>query len=234
MTASTDPKEVNVRGRNGETPAADRARAGEWLSASDAQVIRASIADPTAFWGLFQRHYDSLFVFIARRLGRDAADDLATDVFLEAFAVRARYDQRHPDARPWLFGIAANLVRRHRRSEGRRLRAIARQAGRPSVEHEDDAIDRLDGRAAVPLLAKALASMPGNQREVLLMVAWADLTPDEVARALHIAPGTVRSRLSRARARARRVLREAAVESQDNPGPEQALQKEPMQWMNWN
>jgi RNA polymerase sigma-70 factor, ECF subfamily len=226
MTASIERREVTVRGHFGETPADDVPWPDEWPSATDAEVICASIDEPKAFWHLFQRHYDSLFAFVARRLGRDAADDLATDVFLKAFALRARYDQSHSDARPWLFGIAANLVRRHRRSEVRRLRAYARQAGRPSVE-DDDGVDRLDGRAAAPLLAKALASMPGNQRDILLLVAWAELSPEQVARALHIAPGTARSRLSRARARARQVLREATVEPHDNPEPERALQKEP-------
>jgi RNA polymerase sigma-70 factor (ECF subfamily) len=195
--------------------------------ATDADIIRASVDEPEAFWPLFHRHYDSLFAFIARRLGRDAADDLASDAFLTAFSLRARYDQSHPDARPWLLGIAANLVRRHRRSEIRRLRAYARQAGRPSVEHEDDGSERVDGFAAAPLLAQALADMPANQREVLLLVAWAQLSPDEAARALHIAPGTARSRLSRARARARRVLRES--EAHDSPTPE--ARKEPIQWM---
>jgi RNA polymerase sigma-70 factor, ECF subfamily len=210
---------VKVRGHSGETLAGDLPWPDEWPSATDAEVIRASIDEPKAFWQLFQRHYDSLFAFIARRLGRDAAEDLATDAFLKAFALRARYEQTRPDARPWLFGIAANLVRRHRRIEVRRLRAYARQAGRRSVEHDDDGVDRLNGRAAAPLLAKALASMPATQREVLLLVAWAELSPEEVARALHIAPGTARSRLSRARARARQVLREAAAESPEAPGP---------------
>jgi RNA polymerase sigma factor (sigma-70 family) len=196
--------------------------------ATDAQVIRASVDDPAAFWPLFQRHYDPLFAFIARRLGPDAADDLATDVFLTAFTLRGRYDQRHADARPWLFGIAANVVRRHRRSETRRLRAYARHAGRARNENEDEGIERLDGLAAAPQLAKALASMTSGQRDVLLLIAWAELTPEEVARALHIPPGTVRSRLSRARARARLQLR-TAMPDDDLDAPEHV--REAVQWM---
>ncbi|HEY1331184.1 MAG TPA: RNA polymerase sigma factor [Actinomycetota bacterium] len=201
--------------------------------ATDAQLIRASVGDPAAFWRIFERHYDALFAFLARRLGRDAADDLATDVFLTAFSQRDRYDQRHPDARPWLFGIATNLVRRHRRSEVRRFRAYAREAGRLDVEHDEDEADRLDSRAAGPALAKALASMPADQREVLLLVAWAGLSPDEVSRALNIAPGTVRSRLSRARARARHELRRDPYEDLDTDGP-LPFRKEATTWMTSN
>jgi len=215
-----------------DEPGSDRpVNAGE---ATDAQVIRASLDDPEAFWPLFRRHYDQIFAFIARRLGTDAADDLATDVFLTAFGLRARYDQRHADARPWLFGIAANVVRRHRRTETRRLRAYARHAGRAGVAHDDDGIERLDGLAAAPQLAKALAAMSSGQRDVLLLIAWAELTPDEVARALHIPPGTVRSRLSRARARARRQLSEVARDGRHRDGNEPTLEKEAAQWMTSN
>jgi len=207
---------------------ADASAAGGGAGArTDAEVIGASIDDPAAFWSLFQRHYDPIFAFIARRLGPDAADDLATDVFLTAFTLRARYDQRHAEARPWLFGIAANMVRRHRRAETRRLRAYARHARRAGVAHEDDGVERLDGLAAAPQLAKALASMTTGQRDVLLLIAWAELTPEEVARALHIPPGTVRSRLSRARARARLQLRKAMPDD-DTDAPEHV--REAVQW----
>jgi RNA polymerase sigma-70 factor (ECF subfamily) len=82
-------------------------------------------------------HFDPLFTHFARRLCRDAADDLTAEVFLTAFDRRGRYDLAHPDARPWLYGIAANLLRRHRRTEVRRLRAYAREAGRPADVPDD-------------------------------------------------------------------------------------------------
>jgi RNA polymerase sigma-70 factor, ECF subfamily len=191
--------------------------------ATDAGIIAASVTDPQAFRELFARHFGALFTYFARRLGRDAADDLTAEVFLTAFDRRARYDLAHPDARPWLFGIAANLLRRHRRAEVRRLRAHAREAGRTRDGGGDEGVERLDDRwAAGPALARALASLPRGQREALLLFAWADLGYEEIARALDVPVGTVRSRLSRARERVRRELgwsQAVAADAEDGPRP---------------
>ena len=181
---------------------------------SDADVMRASVDDPARFEALFERHFETIFRYVGRRLGRQAAEDVSAEVFLQAFEVRDRYDLRYPDARPWLFGIAANVMRRRRRTEERRLRALARQPAEPAARGAagdpaaapDDALSRLDSRAARPGLARALARLRADEREVLLLVAWGDLTYDEVARALAIPIGTVRSRLHRARARMSKEL----------------------------
>jgi RNA polymerase sigma-70 factor (ECF subfamily) len=90
---------------------------------TDAALIIASISDPKAFERLFARHVEAIFGYFARRLGEDPAEDLTADVFLKAFDKRSHYDCGYPDARPWLYGIAANLLRRHHRAEDRRLRA---------------------------------------------------------------------------------------------------------------
>jgi RNA polymerase sigma factor (sigma-70 family) len=172
---------------------------------SDADVMRASVADPARFQTLFERHFAMIFNYVGRRLGREAAEDVSAEVFLRAFEVRARYDLSYTDARPWLFGIAANIVRRWRRTEERRLRALARQPAEPAAA-PDDPVSRLDSRATRPRLARALAGLRPDEREVLLLVAWAELTYDEVAVALGIPLGTVRSRLHRARARMSREL----------------------------
>jgi RNA polymerase sigma-70 factor (ECF subfamily) len=169
-------------------------------SDNDANVMRASVADPARFQTLFDRHFEAIFRYAGRRLGRQAAEDVAAEVFLRAFEVRGRYDLSYPDARPWLFGIAANVMRRSRRTEERRLKAFARQAAEPPAA-PDDADSRLDSQATRPQLAGGLARLRAAEREVLLLVAWADFTYDEVARALDIPVGTVRSRLHRARAR---------------------------------
>ena len=93
---------------------------------TDARVIARSLDEPAVFAALFDRHYDSVHRYLARRVGPDIAAELASETFTTAFDVRRRYDPGRSDARPWLFGIATNLVRHHRRSEGRRLRAYAR------------------------------------------------------------------------------------------------------------
>ena len=201
---------------------------------SDAELIRASAADPRVFRALFERHFEAIFRYFGRRLGRETADDLTAEVFLRAFEKRASYDLAYEDARPWLFGIAANLLRRSRRKEGRRLRALSRQPADVAAapDHADVRNARLDCEAARPALACALARLGSNAREVLLLVAWADLTYEEVGRALRIPVGTVRSRLSRARAHMQKTLETECPQSDTHtPAPAAAAVKEEVTWM---
>lgn len=174
---------------------------------TDAQVIAASLDDPLVFALVFDRHYDSVHRFLARRVGVDLADDLAADTFTTAFDVRRRYDAGHPDARPWLFGIATNIVRHHRRSEARRLRAYARLDRPADAEGGFEGVDaRLDAERMGPTIAEALTRLSDGDRDTLLLFAWADLRYEEIAVALRIPVGTVRSRLNRARRRLRELL----------------------------
>jgi len=82
-----------------------------------------------SFEELFELHFDAIYGYLARRVGPDLARDLASETFTRAFAGRGRYDPRQGEVRPWLFGIASNLLRRHYRDEERRLRAFARLVG---------------------------------------------------------------------------------------------------------
>jgi RNA polymerase sigma-70 factor (ECF subfamily) len=168
--------------------------------ATDAELIAASFAEPELFAGVFDRHYTAIAGFLRRRLERTLADDLAAETFLRAFDNRRRYDPARPDARPWLFGIATNLLSRHHRNEERRLRAFARAGQMVRDERGFDEVDaRLDAAATLPLLAAALGSLGARDREVLLLFAWAELSYEEISIALEIPLGTVRSRLHRAR-----------------------------------
>lgn len=177
------------------------------LPESDAAVIAASRDAPLAFAAVFDRHFDTIYRYLARRVGRDDADDLASETFTTAFRLRSRYDLAHTDARPWLFGIATNLVRHHRRSEARRLRAYDRlESGAPSDADADRVAERVDASRAAPRMANALSRIPAADRDALLLLAWADLTYEEIALALQIPIGTVRSRIHRARHRLRELL----------------------------
>jgi RNA polymerase sigma factor (sigma-70 family) len=173
---------------------------------SDAAVIASSLSDPSRFGEIFDRHFREINRYLARRIGGALADELAAETFVVAFGSRDRYDRQAPDARPWLFGIAANLIRRHWRTERRRLRAYARTGVDPVGDECSEVERRVDADAAVPALAAALAALSGTEREVLLLFAWADLSYDEISTALRIPAGTVRSRLSRARAHVRELL----------------------------
>lgn len=148
-----------------------------------------------AFEEVFELHFDVIYGYLARRVGPDLGRDLASETFVRAFAARKRYEAARGDVRPWLFGIANNLLRRHYRDEERRLRAFARLE--PMQDHVP---------SAEPRLADALVALSVEERDVLLLFTWADLGYAEIAEALELPVGTVRSRLHRARAHVRAAL----------------------------
>ena len=177
------------------------------LPDSDAMVIQQSRDHPERFSAIFDRYFAEIHRHLARRVGGKVADDLAAEVFLSAFAQRARYDLTRHCARPWLYGIATNLVGSHRRQEGRYFRALARAEGQPAWQGDEDRVaDRVSASALRPALAAALAALSPGDRDVLLLVALADLGYPEVAQALGIPEGTVASRLHRARRQLRTSL----------------------------
>ena len=165
------------------------------------------------FDAVFREHFAPVHRFIARRVGTSLAEDLAAEVFATAYRRRAAYQPERASLRSWLYGIAANVVRGHWRDEQQLLELDARVAheslGQPSAAQFADAADeRLVAAALAPRIAGALAALNGDQREVLLLHAWAELSHEEIATALGIAQGTARSRLSRARAALRAQLGE--------------------------
>jgi RNA polymerase sigma-70 factor (ECF subfamily) len=174
---------------------------------TDGGLIRRSLTDAEQFAGVFDRHAVAVHRYLARRVGTSIADDLTAETFLVAFRLRSRYDVGQPDARPWLYGIATNLLRREQRSEVRQYRAFARTGVDPVMPSgEDDLVAGLAARSMSRRLAGALATLSERERSVLLLIAWEQFTYDEVARALDIPIGTVRSRLHNARKRIRAAL----------------------------
>jgi RNA polymerase sigma factor (sigma-70 family) len=166
-----------------------------------------SIADRGSFERCFEENFPTVHRFIARRVGTALADDLAADTFAIAFRRRHEFDARKGSLRSWLFGIAANLVRNHWRAEQHQLELDARLAVDVELRQDPAMSDeRLSASLIGPRIAAALAELVAEQREVLLLHAWADLSHEEIASALGIPLGTVRSRLSRARATLRERL----------------------------
>jgi RNA polymerase sigma factor (sigma-70 family) len=176
---------------------------------TDADLIERAKRSPDQFTAIFDRHYRNIYAYVARRLGPDLAEDVASETFLIAFDRRHSFDATKGDARPWLFGIASNLVARHVRAESRRYKALAKAGGQePATQpgHADAVAGRLDAAAVRGRLAAALRDLPEPVRAVLLLVAWAGLNQQEAAVALGIPPGTARSRLHRARLEMRQAL----------------------------
>jgi RNA polymerase sigma factor (sigma-70 family) len=187
---------------------------------SDADLIERSVrGQPEAFVAVVERHEVAVHGYLARRAGPQAADDLLAEVWARAFAGRAGFrrdwgvdpgDEHrvgHADARPWLYGIARNVLASHRQASARA--SLPTQAGPvacPPDDPWDDVIDRIDSAASSRPLMAALRALPSAEREVLLLVAWEQLSPAEAATVLGIPQGTARSRLHRARAALRLAL----------------------------
>ncbi|WP_243073971.1 RNA polymerase sigma factor [Microbacterium sp. SS28] len=173
----------------------------------DNEVIETSIAEPAIFADLYDRHARSVFRYAAQRVGDHAAEDIMSDTFVVAFEKRRTYDTAVPDARPWLLGIATRLIRRHTRLEAVAWKGMtADLAGRIAPDFVDQAHDRIDAQRLVHRLDRALTRLRAEDRDTLLLYAWADLDYAAIAGATNVPIGTVRSRLNRVR----RVLRQAA------------------------
>jgi RNA polymerase sigma-70 factor (ECF subfamily) len=174
---------------------------------TDEDLLAASVATPERFATIFDRYVSVVHGYLSRRVGA-LADDLVSETFLLAFRGRTGYVADRAPVRAWLFGIATNLVRRHARDEERRYRAFGRaavhaeQTTEPTAEL-DEVAGRVDAQALRGELADALAALTSEDRDVLLLWTYPQLSYAEIAAALGIPVGTVRSRLHRARSRIR-------------------------------
>jgi RNA polymerase sigma factor (sigma-70 family) len=186
--------------------------AGLGDSVTDTELAARFQRDPEMFTAVYDRYIRDVYRYVANRLGMQAADDIAAETFLVAFGQRDRFDPSRGSLRPWLFGIATNLVARHRRKEARRYRALARTGAEPPSDGpENRVIDAVTAERLQPQLAQALTRLSQGERDVILLVALSELSHEEVSEALGISYGTVRSRLSRARKKLQNVIDQEEV-----------------------
>ncbi len=183
---------------------------------SDAEILARASKQPELFGIVFDRHFDVIHRYLERRISGDGADELSGEVFRIAFEQRSRFRDLHESALPWLYGIATKLLLKRWRAEARHLRALAslqceHRGGQDAAAGDVD--DRLMAQAFRRHLLDALARLPQHDRDVVILIAWEELSYAEVAAALDIAEGTVRSRLHRAR----RTLRELLPDVGDEP-----------------
>ncbi|GGO56989.1 RNA polymerase sigma factor [Streptomyces lasiicapitis] len=165
----------------------------------DEELLSRTARDPAAFEPLVVRHSAALHGYFARRAPH-AADDLLAELWLQAYAARRGFDPARGPARAWLFGVARNVLSAHWRRTARQRPALPGDGGDDPWEAVDA---RLDAAAVAPRLRDLLAGLPEEERELLLLVAWEQLTPGEAAAVVGIPAGTARSRLHRARTRLR-------------------------------
>lgn len=187
---------------------------------SDAQILRLSLEEPEAFGAIFDRHADPLLRYLVRRVGRTTAEGLLGELFRTAFEARVRFDPERASALPWLYGIASNLLLKHHRTEGRRLRATARLASEPMANGAGERVAETAGaRATLEHVAEAIEELSASERDVLFLFAWEELGYQEIALALDVPVGTVRSRLHRARERLRERIAPSGKEEGMSPEP---------------
>ena len=175
-------------------------------SPSDAEVIGRSLGEPEAFGLIYDRHAATLLCFLGRRVGAKVAEGLVGELFRVAFERRKTFDASRATALPWLYGIGANLLLKHRRAEARRLLASARMAAGREAAGGRGSATALDARVLFSRVARVIEALPDGERAALLLFAWEELSYQGVAEALEVPIGTVRSRLNRARARLRELL----------------------------
>ncbi len=153
---------------------------------------------------LYDEHARDLHRYLTRRLDPTTADDLVAETYLAAWEHRHRYEPARATVKAWLYGIATNLLRKHTRTEVRGLKATARiPASAASHDGTEAVATRVDAQRD---LGPALAELRPEERDVLLLIAWAGFRPAEAAEALNIDPGTARTRLHRARTALRNHL----------------------------
>jgi RNA polymerase sigma-70 factor (ECF subfamily) len=166
-------------------------------------------SDQEWFVEIYDRYFPAIYRYVAGRLGVNAAEDVTADTFLVAFRKQAGFDPARGAVRPWLYGIATTQVAQHRREEARWYRRLGRAVPEPDAgSHENHVIDWVTAEGLRGRLAAAIGELSRGDRDVLLLVALGGLRGDEVAEALSLPAGTVRSRLNRARKKIRKALGE--------------------------
>jgi RNA polymerase sigma-70 factor (ECF subfamily) len=180
----------------------------------DGRLIQESWSEPMRFAELFHRHYGAVRQLCARRVGSSESEDLVGETFCRAFEHRRRFDVSRPDARPWLFGIALNLVRTHHRGRFRRGNAYERSARLVDVEVDDSSrVERaVDARRELAAVEDALLGFPDSDVDMLLLHVWEQLSYKAIAEALDVPVATVRLRLYHIRRRLREAIDRDAPE----------------------
>lgn len=184
----------------------------ESLSTLEAGV---SQADGRVVRELFVEHGAAIHRYAARRVGPDLADDVLAETFRRVLESYGSFDPERGTHRGWLFGIATNVLHKHRRTEARRLRALAR-AESQTVPQADPLLAptaAIDAERELTRVLDAIEQLPTEDHDLLVLVAWERMSRAEVAEVLGIPVGTVRSRLHRIRS----VLDRARTEGEGSP-----------------
>lgn len=182
------------------------------LAAISNEEIERMTLGPDDLSRLYTGHSEALFNYLARRVGREIAEDLVAETFRAAIESSESFDERRGDGRSWLFGIATNLARRHWRTEAQRLRALGRRdldgfgGGDSVLSLADGVATRLDAAMDASFVAAAVSELAAEDREILILAAWERMNSTEIGSVLDMTPGAVRMRLGRIRQQLRTFI----------------------------
>ncbi|MER5311529.1 RNA polymerase sigma factor [Streptomyces sp. NPDC002773] len=187
---------------------------------------RVRSGDRAAFAEIFDEHARVVYAHAVRTTGdRALAEDVMSLTFLEAWRLRDKLRGEVRSVRAWLLGIATNVMRNTSRSARRHREAMSRLSlPEPLPDFSDEVVGQMVDAQRLAAAARALQRLKRTEREVFALVVWSDLGYAAAAEALGIPVGTVRSRLSRAREKLRRLVDEElaadppAVEPQSGSG----------------
>ena len=162
----------------------------------------------TGFEALYRANVAAVTAYFARRSADpQTVADLTADTFVQAITSFATFDPGKGTARAWVFGIARRIYAAHCQAHSQQRSRVARLAGRRELAPDEvgELIDRIDAERAGRALVTGLTALPAADRAVVELVDLVGLPPKEAARVLGVAPGTLRMRLLRARARLRKA-----------------------------
>ncbi|WP_445277046.1 RNA polymerase sigma factor [Streptomyces sp. DSM 41033] len=183
---------------------------------------RIRAGDREAFAVLYEEYARAVYNHAYRLTGDwSTAEEVLSETFLAAWRTRQAIEPEGDSLRPWLLGIATNKARNANRGRGRRLAFLARRpAPEPVADIADATAGRVDDARRLAAVQRALGGLRRQEREVLVLCVWSGLDYAEAAEALGVPVGTVRSRLSRARTRLRRLTDEELGPAREARGGE--------------
>ncbi|WP_079038710.1 RNA polymerase sigma factor [Streptomyces sp. NBRC 110028] len=180
---------------------------------------RIRAGDREAFAELYEEHARSVYNHAFRLTGDwSVAEEVMGDTFLDAWRGRDQLEPGDGTLKPWLLGVATNKARNANRGLGRRLAFLARRpAPAPVADFAEEAAGRIDDARQLAAVREVYGRLRRGEQEVLALCVWSGLDYAQAAEAMGIPVGTVRSRLSRARARLRKLAEQRLAEEGEEP-----------------
>ncbi|WP_327320739.1 RNA polymerase sigma factor [Streptomyces sp. NBC_01235] len=169
---------------------------------------RVRSGEREAFSELYELYATAIHNHALRLTGDwSTAEEVMSETFLAAWRGRGAVEAEGGSLRPWLFGIATNKARNADRSVRRRLAFLARRSEAETMDDfAEDVVGRVDDARRLAEVRRVLGRLRRHEREVIALCVWGGLDYAQAAEALGVPVGTVRSRLSRARARLRDIV----------------------------